>query len=67
MHDEEKRTEQNLYVGPRSGKSEAELALDIVLLKLTDTKHRTASATAELLVMLPLTCINVKKTGLYTS
>jgi len=41
-HDKEKRREQNLIV--RSRKSEAELALDIVLMKLqTDTNHRAAS------------------------
>jgi len=41
MHDYDKTGEQNSV---RSGKSEAELALDVVLLKLmTDTKHRAAS------------------------
>jgi len=46
-HEEEKRREQNLFV--RSGKSEAELALDTLKL-LTDMKHRAASLRQQLLV-----------------
>jgi len=39
-HDEEKRTVQKLFV--RSGKSDAELALNVLKL-LNNTKHRAAS------------------------
>ena len=48
-HDKEKRTEQNLFMRNGRPKSEADVTSNkilrstIVLLKLTETKHRAAS------------------------